>query len=147
MLDCALKKVHFDVDNLPEIKEAITRESVRGLISAGVIRAKPDHGISRGRIRANQIQKHKGRRQGKGSRKGKRTARLTQKESWSAKVRVQRLFLKELREKGYLDPKTYRMLYLKTKGGFFRSKRHVKLYLEEQKLALKPTKSAKDASR
>ena len=51
-----------------------------------------------------------------------------------AKIRIQRKFLAEIKEKKLLDSKTYRPLYLKAKGGFFRNKRHIKLYLEEHNL-------------
>jgi ribosomal protein L19E len=37
-----------------------------------------------------------------------------------------------LKEKKIIDDKLYRELYLKSKGGFFRSKRHIKIYLEER---------------
>ena len=53
------------------------------------------------------------------------------------KVRKIRAFLKELRDKEIITKKDYRMLYTKTKGGVFRSKRHVKLYIAEQGLAKK----------
>lgn len=138
LMKCSGKRVHFDAEALEEIREAITKESVRGLVRDGVITKKPMTGISRGRARKKKVQKHKGRQQGSGSRKGSRGARLPRKKAWGLKIRVQRAFLKELRTKGFLTPKDYRILYLKSKGGFFRSRRHIKLYLEEQKLAKKP---------
>ena len=49
-------------------------------------------------------------------------------------IRKQRAFLQELKEKKMLSTKTYRMLYQKAKGGFFRSKNHIKLYINEQSL-------------
>jgi len=42
--------------------------------------------------------------------------------------------LKDLRDKDLVTKKDYHELYLKSKGGFFRSKRHIKLYLEEHRL-------------
>ena len=81
----------------------------------------------------------KGRQKGHGRRKGKSTARLSKKEKWMNIIRLQRTFLKLLREKQVLTPKNYKVLYMKSKGGFFRSKRHIKLYMEENKL----TKSQK----
>ena len=48
-------------------------------------------------------------------------------------VRAQRTLLKELKEKKEIDAKLYKELYLKVKGGFFRSKRHIQLYLKERK--------------
>jgi large subunit ribosomal protein L19e len=58
------------------------------------------------------------------------------------KVRLQREFLRELKVLGVIDKKTFRILYLKSKGGMFRSKRHMKLYIDEQGLALKEEKTA-----
>lgn len=140
LFKCSGKKVWFDNDRLEDIKEAITKQDVKGLIAEGAIRAKPMTSISRGRARENKKQKAKGLRKGTGSRKGKKTARLPKKVAWMSKVRVQRAFLKELREKKIITPTVYQKLYLKSKGGFFRSKRHIKLYIEDQKLVQEVTK-------
>ncbi len=140
LMKCSKKRVRFDQDDLQEIREAITKDSVRDLIKDGLISKKPKVGITRGRARKKAVQKRKGRQRGPGSMKGKRTARLPKKIAWANRVRPQRAFIKELRDKGYLTPTTYRMLYRKVKGGFFRSKRHVKHYIEEQKLAKEPAK-------
>ena len=135
LMKCSPKRVYFEQGALEDIREAITKASVRDLIATGAIQKKPKQGVSRGRARKQARQKSKGRQKGMGSRKGKRTARLPKKRAWADKVRAQRALLKELRDKGHLDPKTYRMLYAKAKGGFFRSRRHIKLYIDEQKLA------------
>ena len=42
--------------------------------------------------------------------------------------------------KEFIEKKTYQKLYLKAKGGFFRNKRHIKLYLEEYGLLKKKKK-------
>ena len=83
------------------------------------------------------LQKRKGRQMGKGSRKGKRTARLSDKEAWINKVRLQRGYLRRLKSKGYVSTKDFRLVYRKIGGGFFRNKRHVRMYLEENKLLRK----------
>ncbi|PIN72257.1 50S ribosomal protein L19e [Candidatus Woesearchaeota archaeon CG10_big_fil_rev_8_21_14_0_10_45_5] len=137
ILKCSPKRVHFDTERLDEIKEAITKQDLRALISSGAIVKKSKSGVSRGRARKILIQKRKGRQRNAGSIKGKIGARLPQKKSWMNKVRLQRKFLKELKEKGIIDKKAFRTLYLKSKGGMFRSKRHLKLYIDEQGLALK----------
>lgn len=134
-LKCSEKKVFLDPERSEDIKEAITKTDIRSLIGEGAIKQKPDKGVSKFRARKIKVQKRKGRRKGSGSRKGKKTARLSNKKAWMQKIRTQRMFLKELREKNIIDRKTFQMLYLKSKGGFFRSKRHIKLYIEEQKLA------------
>ncbi len=134
MLNVGSKRIRFDPTQLNDIKEAITKADIRGLISHGVIIRTPTKGISKGRTRHTQNQKRKGLQKGPGSRKGGTHARLPQKKAWMGKVRIQRRFLQELKQKRYINPSTFRDLYYKSKGGYFRSKRHIKLYLEEHGL-------------
>jgi len=134
VLKCSAKRVWIDPSLLADVKESITKADIRGLVMDGSIRLKPVVSISKGRQRAIKRQKSKGLRKGHGSNKGKRTARLPKKEAWMNKVRIQRKFLKELKAKEIVDVSTYRKLYLKSKGGFFRSKRHIKLYIGEHGL-------------
>lgn len=134
LLKIGKNKVVFDKEKLPEIKEAITKKDIRNLISKKIITAKKDVGISRYRARKTLIQKRKGRRSNYGSRKGKRGARLARKKQWMLAVRVQRDFIKNLRDKGVIKRSDYGDMYKKIKGGFFRSKRHIKLYIDEHKL-------------
>ena len=134
LLKCGENRVWFDDKRLSEIKEAITKADIRGLISDLAIQKKPEVGNSRFRVRKNLVQKRKGRRQGEGTRKGKQTARLPKKRVWMNRIRPQRRLLKELTERELITPGTRKTLYQKAKGGFFRSRRHIKLYLEEHKL-------------
>jgi len=134
IIGCSPKRVWFDETNLDDIKEAITKADIRSLINKGLIQEKPAKTNSRGRIRKTKIQKSKGRQRGYGSRKGKSTARLSKKDVWMAKIRVQRVFIKMLRDKALVSKSIYSKLYMKCKGGYFRSKRHIKLYLEEHDL-------------
>lgn len=127
-------KVWFDNTKLDEVKDAITRYDLVKLIRRHVIQKLPKSGGSRVRARHRQIQRRKGRQQGSGTRKGSQGARLPQKSMWMAAIRTQRMFLKTLREKELITSHTYRSVYLKAKGGAFRNKRHLKLYLTEQKL-------------
>ncbi|MFH1063463.1 MAG: 50S ribosomal protein L19e [Candidatus Woesearchaeota archaeon] len=137
LFKCSPKRVWFDEDRLDEIKESITKQDLKMLISDGAIRLRPIKSISRGRARKIKTQKSKGLQKGAGSRKGTNTARLPKKARWMAKIRVQREFLKLLREKGIVTKTIYQNLYLKSKGGLFRSKRHIKLYMDEKGLAVK----------
>jgi len=137
VLKCSPKRVWFSEQNLEEIKESITKADMRVLANRGVIQEKPARNNSRGRIRQRLAQKRKGRQKGHGSRKGKKTARSPKKDDWMKKIRLQRTFIKELKDKQLIDAKIYRQLYLKCKGGYFRSKRHIKLYLEEHALFVK----------
>ena len=135
ILKTSPSKVVFREDALAEIKEAITRSDLRGLIAVGKVGIRKTNQQSRGRARKVAAQKAKGRQKGRGSKKGSATSIVSRKQKWMCKVRVQRKFLRLLREKGVLSATDYRVLYLKSKGGFFRNKRHIKLYIEENKLA------------
>jgi len=127
-------RVQFDNSKLSEIKEAITKIDIKNLILKGFIKAKPTTGTSKSRAKKLKTQKRKGRRQGTGSRKGTPASRLPKKRRWILKVRVQRGFIKVLKLKDKITNATYRNLYKRIKGNYFRSKRHIKLYLEEHNL-------------
>jgi len=144
---CSPKKVWFDSSRLEDIKGAITKVDIRSLMKQNVIMQKPDRGVSRGRARKVHVQKVKGRRKGHGSRQGKQTSRLPRKLVWINKIRAQRELLNILKDKNVIDKKTFRMLYLKAKGGFFRSRRHIKVYLEEHGLAKIDEKIEKPAKK
>jgi large subunit ribosomal protein L19e len=140
VLKTSAKNVKINPANAADVKEAITKTDIRGLISSGMIVAKPKRSPSRGRARYARAQRSKGRRRGQGSRKGKFGARLERKTRWMRLIRLQRRFLKELKEKEIVSNKVFYELYAKAKGGFFRSKRHIKLYIEEHNLANKSDK-------
>lgn len=123
--------IWLDSNRLDEIKEAITKADIKSLIKDKAIKAKKIRGISRYRARKRNLQKSKGRRRGPGSLKGSKGARLSKKRGWINHIRVQRVFLQNLRDKGVIAKSSYRPLYMKSKGGFFRSKRHIKIYMQE----------------
>ena len=137
LLKVGTGKIHFNPENLPEIKEAITKLDIRGLINQKVITIKKTKQQSKVRARKTKQQKRKGRRKGAGSRKGKKTARLPRKKAWMAKVRTQRKFVKELRDNKKISKETYKEVYKVVGANLFRSKRHIKLYLNDNKLFIK----------
>ena len=137
LLRCSPKRVILDTTRLSDIKEAITKVDINSLIKEGVIIARPIKGISRANARKRALQRSKGRQKGFGKRKGKKGARLPRKLVWMNKIRTQRGLIKELKDKEIISIKSYRELYLKVKGGYFRSKRHIKLYIDENKLVQK----------
>lgn len=134
VFNCSPQKVRFDSSRLKDIKEAITKVDIRSLIKQGVIRRVPETGQSNGRLKARAKQYAKGRRRGKGSRKGGAKARNPPKAAWIIRIRTQRALLHRMRDGDKITNESYRSLYMKAKGGFFRSQRHIKLYCEEQKL-------------
>ena len=137
------KKIKFSVDALDEIKKAITRSDIRGLIAVKKISVKLKNEHSRAGARKNASQKRKGRQRGAGSIKGKKFAITTRKERWMDKIRTQRAFLKELKESGIVSFPNFRKLYSKSSGGFFRNKRHIKLFIADQGLAEQKTNQLK----
>jgi large subunit ribosomal protein L19e len=131
VLECGMNRVWFDPTALDEIASAATKDDIRELIERGLIKRKPVKGVCRVRINKRKAQKRKGRRRGHGSRKGKKTARLSRKEAWIIRIRALRKRLRELRDRGVIDRRTYRMLYMKAKGGEFRSVAHLNAYIKQ----------------
>ncbi len=115
-----------------KVVQAMTREDIRGLIKQGAIVKKKKNLLSKGRDRKIANQKKKGLRKGKGSRKGTVKAKVGGKTEWLKKVRSLRKKLRE--EKPKLEDKSYRRLYRMVKGGYFRSKAHLSLYIKEKGL-------------
>jgi large subunit ribosomal protein L19e len=134
ILKTSLKKVKFAVESLDDIKKAITRSDLRGLIAVGTVSKIKPNSHSRSGARKIKAQKRKGRQKGKGSKKGGKNSVVSKKKKWMAKVRSQRVFLRELRVKGLLVSQDYQKLYARSKGGFFRNKRHIKLFITEHHL-------------
>ncbi|MFH1396517.1 MAG: 50S ribosomal protein L19e [archaeon] len=140
ILKTSPKKVRFAADALEDIKKAITRSDLRGLIAIKkIIKIMPNE-QSKVRARKIKVQKSKGRRKSRGSKKGSKTSMLSKKAAWMLKVRAQRKFLKELKGKELINSANYKLLYNKSKGGYFRNIRHIKLYLDEQNIIIKKEK-------
>lgn len=137
LLKVGINRVIFDEERLKDIKEAITKEDIRGLVQEKAIKAKPKKGISSFRSKKRKTQKRKGRRKGEGSRKGTKKARLSKKQKWMNKVRTQRKLIKLLKDRKLITSKTHNDIYKKIKGNLFRSRRHIKLFLEEHNLVIK----------
>ena len=115
-------------------KMAMSKDDIRALIKEGVIKKKQKKGISSARVKKLKEQRKKGRRRGPGSRRGAAGARTPQKERWMATIRALRKTLRHLRDTGKIDRKLYRKLYRMAKGGAFRSRSHLFLYLREHGL-------------
>ncbi|WP_048149443.1 50S ribosomal protein L19e [Palaeococcus ferrophilus] len=132
LLKCGENRVWFDPERLEDISAAITREDIRRLIDEGVIKKKPMKGQNRYRTKVKLEAKKKGRHRGPGSRKGKKTARMGKKERWIMTIRALRKELRKLKAEGKLDAHTYRNLYIRAKGGQFKSKHQLYLFMEER---------------
>lgn len=123
-----------DVDSTRRLKEMISREDARDLLSEGFIVKLNKKGNSRTRANKIMTQKKKGLRNGAGSRKGTANARFKSKDKWIIKIRALRTLLRKYKTEGRLAVSAYREFYLKAKGNFFRNKRHMTLYLEQNKI-------------
>jgi len=125
-------RIRISPEAVDKIAEVVTKDDVRNLIDQGLIWVEPPKGNSRGRWRIRHLKKKKGRRRGHGSRKGPRS---DPEEMWVRKMRAMRRFLKHLKERGLITPKTWRTLYKMVKGNYFRDLRHLKTYINDHKLA------------
>jgi large subunit ribosomal protein L19e len=125
ILKVGQSKIVMDTEHLEDIKNAITRRDIKKMISKGYIKVK------RSKIKRPELYRKKKKR-GPGSKKGSSRAKLPKKEKWMHTIRPLRRMLKELRDKGSIDTKTYRKTYLLIKSGMFRSRSHLKLYLKQK---------------
>lgn len=125
-------RIKFDPDSTEDIFDAITRESIRGLFSSGVITVKPKKGVSRGRARVRKV-KLKKRGRGAGSKEGAKGARRGKKTIWINKVRSLRGRIKVQRDRGEISGKFFDEMYLKIKGGQIRSLKHLESVIKQHK--------------
>jgi large subunit ribosomal protein L19e len=134
ILKCGENRVWIHPDYTEDVAEKITREDIRDAIDAGLIQARQKKGVSSANVKKAQLQRSKGRRRGHGSRKGTKKARYPKKERWIKTIRPLRERLRELRDEGKIDVRTYREFYRKSKGGMFKSKAHLEQHLKSQGL-------------
>ncbi len=134
ILGVGVTRVWMDSEKLEEVSKAITRGDIRGLIEQGVIKRKPEDGISRGRARERAAKRVRGHRKGHGKRKGAIGARAPYKEQWMKRIRALRKRLRGLRDDGKITSNAYRKLYQKAKGGEFRSIAHLNAHLKSHGL-------------
>lgn len=146
ILKCGESRVWIDPDRTEEVATAVTREDIKKLIDRGIIEKRSVKGTSRARARAIEKQKDKGKRKGYGSRKGSKNARYARKASWISRIRAIRRYLRELRDSGIIDRKTYRLFYRRASGGSFRSVSHLKTHLRMAGIDLKEEEGGKDGA-
>ena len=133
------------VSQSKDIEESLTRNDVRHLIVKGLITKKQKKGSSRTEARKKAGQKKKGRSSGRGTRSGTKFSKVSQKENWMKVVRAQRKLLKELRDRGQITTETYGSMYLRSKGGEFRNKKHMLSHLKDNSLITGTKKGGSDA--
>jgi large subunit ribosomal protein L19e len=118
-------RVVMDPEHLEDIKNAITRADIKKMISHGYIKVKPT------KIKKPELYP-KRKKKGPGRRKGASGAKVTKKRRWINTIRPLRRMLKDLRDEGIIDTKTYRKTYLLVKSGMFRSRSHLELYFKQK---------------
>ena len=132
LMKVGVGKIYLDPKNASKIKEAMTKDDIRGLIADRIIKKRQDNSQSKGRTRKLKVQKQKGRKRGKGKRKGTKKPRTEKKKTWINKVRAQRRTLKEIRAENpdAVAEKGYSNVYKKIKGNYFKGKKYLREYIE-----------------
>jgi len=134
LLDVGINRVWINPEKIEDVEGAITRDEIRKLIKEGTIKALIENGTSRGRARVLAQKKRTGRRIGMGTKKGKKFAEVSEKTRWMNRIRAIRRKLTDLRDQRVITVGTYRNLYMKAKGGEFRSLAELDRHINEQKL-------------
>ncbi|MEK6885630.1 MAG: 50S ribosomal protein L19e [Nanoarchaeota archaeon] len=122
VLGCGKNKVRFDVAHLAEIKEAITKQDIRDMYAEGIISIAPNGG---------RMTKEKRR-----TRRGPGSIKCTIKDGkteYCILVRKLRRHVKEIRKQGKMNHERHQELRRKIKAGDFKSKAHLKSYMEGKK--------------
>lgn len=134
ILNVGVNRVWIDPERAEDVDLAITRSEIRKLIHEGAIKAAPERSQSRSRARSMAAKKRAGRRRGPGTRKGGKYSVVSRKSRWISRIRALRRRLRALRERRAITANTYRRLYMKAKGGEFRSVAELERYITEQGL-------------
>jgi large subunit ribosomal protein L19e len=137
ILKCGLYRVYIEPDYVDDVVMAITRDDIRNLIQQGIIQKRQKIGISKYRTNLRKDRKKRGRARGYGKRKGLASARNPTKRAWINTIRPLRRELKQLRDTGKIEKNIYRKMYLRAKGGSFKSVATLQLYLKDHKLIKK----------
>lgn len=134
VLSVGVNRIWIDPERAEDVEAIITRMEIRKLIKEGAIKAMLENSQSRGRARTLAAKRKAGRRRGHGTRKGRKFSVVSRKERWMSRIRAQRKKLKRLRERRVITVSTYRNLYMKAKGGEFRSVAELERYITENDL-------------
>ena len=118
-------KINLGESEQKQLDEAITRVNVKDLIKDKIIYAKGKQG-------RKKVKKRK--KKGIGKRRGKEFAKKGSKKEWMELVRAQRKYLNKLLDNGNIEKEKKRALYLRIKGGIFRSKSAFLAYLKDNGL-------------
>lgn len=134
VIGCGVHRIRFDPDHEDAITDAITRQDIRGLISANKITVKRVQGTSRGRAHHKHLQQKK-RGTKAGSKRGRKGARMGKKETYVKKVRSLRYILGVARDRSEINSREFWSLYKRIRGNTVRNKAHLRLLIEKEQQA------------
>lgn len=127
-----LSRIKFDTERSDDIADAITRENIRSLITAGAITIKPAKGTSRGRSKFKKAQKSK-RGATTGSKKGRKGARVGKKIVYVKRTRALRYRLKVAKDRKDITNPEFWELYRKVGGNTVKDTAHLRGLIAEVK--------------
>jgi len=144
VIGCGERKIWLDPNEVNEISNANSRQTIRKLISDGLIIRKPVTMHSRSRARELALARRDGRHRGFGKRKGTAEARMPSTVLWMRRLRVLRRLLVKYRASGKIDKHLYHELYHLSKGNTFKHKRALVEHIHRAKAEKQRERMLKD---
>ncbi|CCC12799.1 predicted ribosomal protein L19 [Sordaria macrospora k-hell] len=135
VLGVGQRKIWLDPNEVSEISNANSRQTIRKLVADGLIIKKPVTMHSRSRARELNLARRIGRHRGFGKRKGTADARMPE---------VLRRLLVKYRASGKIDKHLYHELYHLAKGNTFKHKRALVEHIHRAKAEKAREKAIKE---